>query len=108
MKNRGNTTELVNARKGKILEDLGMELRNLTKAETKRLAIQGAYVKSIYRNSTIEDTNMELGFIITHINEKEVINMDDVIKNLQLSRGLVILGGIYEGYDGEYFYEFRK
>ncbi len=108
LKNRGNTTELVNARKGKILEDLGMELRNLTKTEQERLEAKGAYVKSIYRNSIIEDTNMELGFIITHINENEVTTMDEVIKSLQVSRGVVTLGGVYEGYDGEYFYEFRK
>ena len=36
LKNKGNTTELVNARKGKILEDLGFELRNLTVTEQKR------------------------------------------------------------------------
>ena len=51
---------------------------------------------------------MELGFIITHINENEVTSMDEVIKSLQTSRGIVTLGGVYEGYDGEYFYEFRK
>lgn len=108
LKNRGNTTELVNARKGKILEDLGLELRNLTRSEQTRLEVAGAYVKSIYKNSIIEDTNMELGFIITTINEEEVATKDDVIKSLQISKGVVTLGGVYEGYDGEYFYEFRK
>jgi len=108
LKNRGNTTELVNARKGKILEDLGFELRNLTHAEQTRFDVKGGYVKSIYKNSVIESTNMELGFIITTVNEERTNSVDDVIKNLQLSRGIVTLGGVYEGYDGEYFYEFRK
>ncbi len=108
LKNRGNTTELVNARKGKILEDLGFELRNLTRAEQTRFDTKGGYVKSIYKNSVIESTNMELGFIITTVNEEKTESVDDVIKNLQLSRGIVTLGGVYEGYDGEYFYEFRK
>jgi len=108
LKNRGNTTELVNARKGKILEDLGFELRNLTRSEEDRLVVKGAYVKSIYKNSVIEDTNMELGFIITNVNEEKIETVDDLITSLQVSRGIITLGGVYDGYDGEYFYEFRK
>ncbi len=108
LKNRGNTTELVNARKGKILEDLGFEVRNLTRAEEKRLAIKGVYVKSIYKNSVIQDTNMELGFIITNVNDDDITSVDDIIRSLQLGRGVMTLGGVYDGYDGEYFYEFRK
>ena len=108
LKNRGNTTELVNARKGKILEDLGFELRNLTRAEQKRLQTMGVYVKSIYKNSLIEETNMELGFIITTINDISVENIDEVVAALGDKNGLVMLGGVYEEYDGEYYYEFRK
>ncbi len=108
LKNRGNTTELVNARKGKILEDLGFELRNLTKSEQKRLDAEGVYVKSIYKNSLIEETNMELGFIITSINDEPISTVDEAAKKLAQINGLVMLGGIYEEYDGEYFYEFRK
>lgn len=108
LKNRGNTTDLVNARKGKILEDLGFELRNLTRAEQKRLNTTGVYVKSIYRNSLIEETNMELGFIITSVNDQSVKNIDEVVEILASKDGLVMLGGVYEEYDGEYYYEFRK
>ena len=108
LKNRGNTTELVNARKGKILEDLGFELRNLTKAEEKLLQAKGAYVKSIYKHSLIEETNMELGFVITSINDRVVENINDVVEALGDKNGLVMLGGVYEEYDGEYYYEFRK
>jgi Do/DeqQ family serine protease len=108
LKNRGNTTELVNTRKGKVLEDLGFELRNLTKAEQKRLETKGVYVKSIYKNSLIEETNMELGFIITSINDHPIESTDDVVKQLSNKSGVIMLGGVYEEYDGEYFYEFRK
>ena len=108
LKNRGNTTELVNARKGKVLEDLGFELRNLTKAEQKRLQTTGVYVKSIYKNSLIEETNMELGFIITSINERQVESIDEVLAAIGNKNGLVMLGGVYEEYDGEYYYEFRR
>lgn len=108
LKNRGNTTELVNARKGKILEDLGFELRNLTRAEQKRLQTNGVYVKSIYKNSLIEETNMELGFVITSINDRSVESIDEVVAALGDKNGLIMLGGVYEEYDGEYYYEFRK
>ena len=108
LKNRGNTTDLVNARKGKILEDLGFELRNLTSAEQKRLNTAGVYVKSIYKNSLIEETNMELGFVITSVNDQPVEKVEEVTSLLSREDGLVMLGGIYEEYDGEYYYEFRK
>ncbi|MEM1120819.1 MAG: trypsin-like peptidase domain-containing protein [Bacteroidota bacterium] len=108
LKNRGNTTELVNARKGKVLEDLGFELRNLTNAEERRLETTGVYVKSIYKNSLIEETNMELGFVITSVNDQAVEDIDEVVDLLANKNGLVMLGGIYEEYDGEYYYEFRK
>ncbi len=108
LRNRGNTTELVNARKGKVLEDLGFELRNLTRAEQKRLKTNGVYVKSIYRNSLIEETNMELGFVITSINDRPIEIIDDVVEALAEKNGLIMLGGVYEEYDGEYYYEFRK
>ena len=83
-------------------------MRNLTRSEEERLTVKGAYVKSIYKNSIIEDTNMELGFIITNVNEEKVETVDGLINSLQVSRGIITLGGIYDGYDGEYFYEFRK
>jgi len=108
LRNRENTTKLVNSRKGKVLEDLGFELRNLTRAEQKRLKTNGVYVKSIYRNSLIEETNMELGFVITSINDRPIEIIDDVVEALAEKSGLVMLGGVYEEYDGEYYYEFRK
>ena len=108
LRNRENTTKLVNARKGKVLEDLGFELRNLTRAEQKRLETNGVYVKSIYKNSLIEGTNMELGFVITSINDRPVEVIDDVVELLGDKNGLIMLGGVYEEYDGEYYYEFRK
>ena len=108
LKNRGNTTELVNARRGKVLEDLGFELRNLTKTEENRIETTGIYVKSIYKNSLIEETNMELGFIITSVNDQLVENVDEIVDLLSEKNGLIRLGGLYEEYDGEYYYEFRK
>jgi len=42
------------------------------------------------------------------VNDDEITSVDDIIRSLQLSRGIITLGGVYDGYDGEYFYEFRK
>ena len=66
------------------------------------------YVKRIYKNSLIEGTNMELGFVITSINDRPVEVIDDVVELLGDKNGLIMLGGVYEEYDGEYYYEFRK
>ena len=90
----------------RVLEDLGFELRNLRKDETRKLGIIGIKVKSIFRNSVIEETNMDPGFIITRVNDNKVTTIEDLIDELEGFTGQVVLEGIYEKYPGEYYYKF--
>jgi serine protease Do len=106
LKNKSNTTTLLTARNEKILRDLGFELRELTKAERKRLDIEGVKVISIYRNSRIERTNMDPGFIITKLDNRRVTSVNELIEALEYANGKVMLEGIYENYPGEYYYAF--
>ena len=107
LKNKSNTTTLMAARNEKILRDLGFELRELTKEESERLDLKGIKVISIYRNSQIERTNMDPGFIITKINDKRITSVEDLVKRLDSATGKVMLEGVYENYSGEYYYAFR-
>lgn len=106
LKNKSNTTTLLTARNEKVLRDLGFELRELTKAERKRLDVQGVKVISIYRDSRIERTNMDPGFIITKLDNRRVTSVNELIEALEYANGKVMLEGIYENYPGEYYYAF--
>ena len=106
LKNKANTTSLVGVRDKEVLEDLGIELRDLSSSEKRRLQVDGVMVKSIIRGSKIERTNMDPGFIITKVNNIKVSTVDDVIKELKNSKGKVLLEGVYENYPGEWGYTF--
>ncbi|WP_235296119.1 Do family serine endopeptidase [Portibacter marinus] len=106
LRNQINSTDYVAIRKDKIFTDLGFELRDLDQTEKKRLDTEGIYVVSVSRGSKIERTNMDPGYIITKINEKPVRNVQDLLKELEDHKGMVVLEGFYENYPGEFPYAF--
>ncbi|MEL6865317.1 MAG: Do family serine endopeptidase [Bacteroidota bacterium] len=106
LKNKSNTTSLVGIDDDEILQNLGVELRDLTKSEQRQLQVEGVMVKSIIRGSKIERTNMDPGFIITKVNEKSVTSVNEVIRELKKIKGKVLLEGVYENYPGEWGYTF--
>lgn len=106
LRNRSNTTGSVSPKADKVLQRLGIELRNLSSAQAKKVPA-GVVVVSIKQMSTISATNMEPGFIITKINNTKVDDVDDALEILENASGKVVLEGVYEGYEGSYFYTFR-
>jgi len=89
------------------LRTLGFELRDLAKEEIEKLGRTGVFVISIYRFSTIEETQMEPGYVITHVNGKRVKTKADAVKLLQEGGAEITLDGFYEGYPDTYAYTFR-
>ena len=109
LKNRSNNTLLMGVRDESILQDLGVELRDLSKSERRRLDINtGVMVKSIIRGSKIERTNMDPGFIITKVNETEISSVEEIIQELKKTKGKILLEGVYENYPGEWGYTFTR
>ncbi len=108
LKNQLNTTDLITVRKDKVLTELGFEVRDLLPAEKRIHEIEGVKVISIYRGSTISETKMEPGYIITKINETPVENADHFIKILSETRGRIFLEGYYEQYGGPWWYAFHR
>ncbi len=88
------------------LADVGFELRDFTPDELKSMDKKGVLVVSIYKGSKIERTNMDPGFVITKVNDREVETVEEVIKEIRASRNRVVLEGYYKRYPGEYFYAF--
>ena len=108
LKNKLNSTTTLSATDEALLHDLGFELRNLTNEEINRLEMQGVKVMSVFRSSIVADTRMEPGFIITHLNDREVNDVDQLLRRLSRAEGKVVLRGVYENYEGDYFYAFNK
>lgn len=91
-----------------LLETVGLELRPLTEGEYEALdTAHGVKVLSIYKDSQIEETNMDIGFVILEVNDLLIESVEDVIVALEQAEGEVVLKGIYEDYAGEYIYTFE-
>ncbi len=108
LRNQLNTTDFIAVRKDKVLVDLGFELRDMDSNEKTRMAKEGVIVVTIKESSKIDKTNMDPGYIITTINDKNVRNVDELLTELNKSAGRVYLEGYYENYPGKYPYTFYK
>jgi serine protease Do len=111
LKNQYNETRLAATRSGQyLLRDLGFELRNLNREEIRENGKIGVYVVSISRGSKVYKTRMDVGYIITHVNDKRVYSVDDVIEVIEQVQGEIILTGFYEGLEEteDYYYQFLK
>lgn len=108
LRNPFNTTDLVNIRSDGILKEIGLEIRDLIRSEREAVESSGAKVVSIYRGSLIERTKMDPGFIITHINEKPISSSKELIAELERLEGRIVLQGVYEKYEGPFWYVFNK
>lgn len=108
LKNKTHTEDITTATRSTTLKDEGFELRNLSTAETENIGINGVKVLSVISGSAIARTKLEPGFIITHVNNEPVTNIQELQILLNSMDGRIILEGIYEKYEGEFWYVFSK
>ena len=107
LRNQINTIDFVAVVKDKVLEDVGMEVRDLDENEKKISSSKGVYVVSVSKGGLISSTRLEPGYIIKSINNKSVTSAKELITELKKLRGKsVILEGLYLNYPGEYPYTF--
>lgn len=93
---------------GPLMVEVGFELRDLNDTEISKFGRRGAKVNSIYRNSKIDDTNMELDFIITSVNGELISDVNEALEAIKdTEKSIVELGGFYPQFEGEYFYAFH-
>ena len=92
-----------------MMVEIGFELKDLNETEIAKFGQGGAKVNSIYRDSKIEETNMELDFIITSVNGAAVQDVAETLEEIkEVDEEIVELGGFYPQFEGEYFYAFKK
>ncbi len=86
---------------------LGAEFRSLDADTKAELGLDGGVVvEELHAGKLRRETNMEPGFIITHVNSQRVHEVDDLEKILRSKDGGVMLEGVYPDQDGRHYYAF--
>ncbi len=113
LKNKDNTTGLVQPENPDesydIFKRIGMtDVRELTNQESRKLSVKGIKVVGIERGSQIDRTNMEIGFILTRINDTKVESVEQAAALIKKLHGQILLEGVYEDFPDNYFYKIVK
>ncbi|MFP4059301.1 MAG: Do family serine endopeptidase [Bacteroidales bacterium] len=107
LKNREGTTGIVKKVETGMMDDLGINVRNLTSNEAQTLQIDGAVlVTEIQEGIVSEQTKMQKGFIITEVDRQRVKSVEEFRKILHEKEGGVMVGGVYPDMPGVYYYAF--
>ena len=108
LENRNGTIQRGNKEHHAVLNTLGAELETVSENVAKDLNIHGGViVTKLYYGKLQNQTRINEGFIITHVNGKKVSSVDDLIKSLKdKEEGGVMLEGVYEDLPGKHYYAF--
>lgn len=106
LKNSTGTTDVV---KTSSLDKLGADLETVSRKDATTYGIKGGIrIRSIDDKGAFSKTRIEEGFVITKINNKEVLSVDDLRKELdKVGSGSVKVEGVYPGYEGVYPYTIK-
>lgn len=110
LKNRDGKLGTVAREEKGAVASLGMQLEDLDPKVQKRLEIEGGVrVKELENGKIARYTDMQEGFIITHVNDvpvKSVKELNEILKKKKPG-DQVIFAGIYEDYPREYLFAIR-
>ena len=105
LNNRDGIAKELSKEEGKLLKVLGAKMRNIPDEMKKELKIKsGVLVDEILSGKIRKQTRMKDGFIITHVNNKEVKDLKDLLDTIEDRKGGHMLQGIYKDIPGEYYY----
>ena len=91
-----------------VLDKLGATLETVSKKSATEMNIKGGVVvKSFTETSPFSKTRMEEGYVITRINDKEVLTLEAFRNEIEKSNGNVKLDGVYPGFNGTFSYPLR-
>ncbi len=110
LKNKEGNVGTVKREEKDAVASLGFELEDVDSKTLNKLDLQsGVRVKSVGNGKLARYTDMEEGFIITHINDQPVKSaqeINQIIKKKKPGDSLTF-SGMYEGSPREYFYGLR-
>ncbi len=103
LKNKRGTVNMVKEAKVQVLEDLGVELGELSKSEKEKLQIENGVKVTKLLNGKLKDAGAKQDFIITKIDKQEMTTSSDIVKALENKSGAVLIEGVYpDGKEGFY------
>ncbi len=107
LKNKRGDTDIVEKEDLSVLNDIGIEVSNISEEEKEDLEIDGGVkVTSIKRGPVSQQTNMKEGFVIVRADKKDVNNLEDLERILRNAEDGIMVEGYYPGYDNKFFYAF--
>ncbi|MDX1410208.1 MAG: serine protease, partial [Saprospiraceae bacterium] len=105
--NRRGNTEVVKKEHKDLIAILGAELETLDKEMARQLEIKGGVrVKELFTGKLRRDTNLREGFVITKVDGREVISVEELVAALEGKQGGVMLEGMYPDRPGVHYYAF--
>ncbi len=88
-----------------LLKMLGAQMQELDDQDLKELNIKsGVKVEKIVSGKIRKHTQMREGFVITHVNNKSVKNLSDLLDKIEDLEGGIMIEGIYSDIPGKYYY----
>jgi len=104
LKNKAGNFDIVKL-DNSTLSKLGAEFVTLDAKKAKEYGVAGGViVKKIVSGALSDQTRMRDGFIIVKVNDKDIKNIDELIKVLGSNAKTFTVSGFYPGYDGLYEY----
>lgn len=110
LKNRDGKLGTVKREEKEAVASLGLNLEDLDSKKLKELDLaNGVRVKELENGKVAKYTDMQEGFIITHIDNAPVKSAKEVNELLKKKKSgeTVLFSGVYEDYSREYIYALR-
>lgn len=102
---KSNTGTLVAEKSAQTLDNLGIELQDLTAQQKRTLDVEeGVIVSQINAGKVRQNTDMQDGFVITKIDKIPVGNVQQAMKALEDKKGGVMIEGVYPGSSETQYY----
>lgn len=107
LESRTGSTKVKKKEYQALLAKLGADFEKVDKETLKKLNLDGGVkVTELYAGRLRKDTEIQEGFIITHIDDRKIKTVDDIFKALESKKGGVMIEGMYENVPGKRYYAF--
>ncbi|MEZ5013066.1 MAG: trypsin-like peptidase domain-containing protein [Chitinophagales bacterium] len=105
LKNQQGNTEIITREVNTAVNSLGIETVDLGSKESKYYEVDGGVKITAIRNGKVfQQTRMREGFIITGVDDKKVLNYNDLAKSLQGKEGKnIIIEGFYPSFPNKIY-----
>ncbi len=105
LKNQKGNTEIIKRETNETIQSLGIEAEELSKREAEYYSIEGGVrITGIKNGKIYQQTRIREGFVITGIDDKKIVNYNDLAKILDDKKGKnVIVEGFYPSYPNKIY-----